>query len=379
MKYLFIVQGEGRGHMTQAISLRNRLIQNGHEVPSVIVGKSMRREIPSFFYEKIKATIHKVNSPNFVTDKKNIKIRITKTIFYNLFFIRRYIQSIRKINKIVKSEKPDVIVNFYDLLGGIFYLFYNPSIPYHCIGHQYLIFHPEFPFPKGQNTDKFLLKLNTRITSFRADKLLALSFRKLSDIPKKKIYVVPPLLRRSVLQLEPSNKGYIHGYMLNQGYADEITKWHETNQETELHFFWDKKDAQEETVVRRNLVFHKINDRKFLDYMKNCEGYASTAGFESICEAMYLGKPILMVPTSGHYEQKCNALDAYNSGAGIISNDFDLTTFKEYIPVHKTNHTEFRNWVNSSDQIFLSHLSQERDTISLEPYLEKLHYFSAHS
>lgn len=31
------------------------------------------------------------------------------------------------------------------------------------------------------------------------------------------------------------------------------------------------------------------------------------AGFESVCEAMYLGKPLLMVPA--HIEQDCNISD----------------------------------------------------------------------
>lgn len=51
--------------------------------------------------------------------------------------------------------------------------------------------------------------------------------------------------------------------------------------------------------------------------MAGCKAYASTAGFESICEAMYLGKPVLMVPA--HIEQDCNAYDAMKAGAGIIS------------------------------------------------------------
>ena len=33
MKFLFIVQGEGRGHLTQAITLEEILRRNGHEVP----------------------------------------------------------------------------------------------------------------------------------------------------------------------------------------------------------------------------------------------------------------------------------------------------------------------------------------------------------
>lgn len=373
MKYLFIVQGEGRGHMTQAISLRNKLIVNGHQVPAVIIGKSIRREIPSFFFEKINCKVISVDSPNFVVGKKNKKIKIFKTILFNIYHIRRYLKSIREINKIVKNEKPDVIINFYDLLGGLFYLLYNPSIPYTCVGHQYLVFHPHFQFPKGHRIDRFLLKLNTKITSMRADKLLALSFRKMADVPSDKLYVVPPLLRKRVLELNPRKEGYIHGYMLNQGYAEEIINWHKKNPDIETHFFWDKQDAPEETVIHRNLVFHKINDSKFLDYMKDCSGYASTAGFESICEAMYLGKPVMMIPNAGHYEQKCNALDASLSGAGIESNEFDLTKLLNYIPKHQTDPTVFRNWVHSADQLFLSYLTSFN---TFEINKDQLFYFN---
>lgn len=369
MKYLFIIQGEGRGHMTQAISLRNKLVGSGHEIPAVIVGKSIRREIPSFFYDKINTNVIPVDSPNFVVDRKNKKICIIKSIIYNLFYFRKYLKSLNKIKKVVESEKSDIIINFYDLLGGLFYLFYNPSIPYYCIGHQYLIFHPDFIFPKGHKVDKFLLKLNTRITSFRADKLLALSFREMTNIPEKKLYIVPPLLRKSILQLKPKNEGFIHGYMLNQGYARNIIEWHKKNPNIETHFFWDKKDADEETFVHRNLTFHKINDIKFLDYMSRCAGYASTAGFESICEAMYFGKPIMMIPTAGHYEQKCNALDAFISGAGIFSDEFDITKLLEYIPKHKTDNAIFKKWVDSSYKIFLSHLIPSKN-YSLQLFVE---------
>ena len=40
MKFLFIVQGEGRGHLTQAITLEEMLLRNGHEVVEVLVGKT---------------------------------------------------------------------------------------------------------------------------------------------------------------------------------------------------------------------------------------------------------------------------------------------------------------------------------------------------
>ena len=92
--------------------------------------------------------------------------------------------------------------------------------------------------------------------------------------------------------------------------------------------------------------------------MKNCDAYCSTAGFESICEAMYLGKPIMMVPSYGHFEQTCNALDGSLAGAGIASETFNLTSLKEYMPHHKDIGVEFRKWADSSKERFLTLLTK---------------------
>lgn len=56
MKFLFIVQGEGRGHLTQAITLEEILLRNGHEVVEVLVGKSSSRRLPGFFNRSIQCT-----------------------------------------------------------------------------------------------------------------------------------------------------------------------------------------------------------------------------------------------------------------------------------------------------------------------------------
>jgi UDP:flavonoid glycosyltransferase YjiC (YdhE family) len=55
MKILFLVQGEGRGHLTQAISMGQILTREGHEISGVLVGNSVGRTIPSFFKEQIHA------------------------------------------------------------------------------------------------------------------------------------------------------------------------------------------------------------------------------------------------------------------------------------------------------------------------------------
>lgn len=48
MKVLFIIQGEGRGHLTQAMTMERLLMSHGHEVVGMLVGKSESRKLPAF-------------------------------------------------------------------------------------------------------------------------------------------------------------------------------------------------------------------------------------------------------------------------------------------------------------------------------------------
>lgn len=343
--------------MTQAISLHHILVRNGHEVVEVLVGKSPRREIPSFFYEKIGCPIQSYESPNFVMSKDNKSLLLFRSIFYNLKKAGSFTRSMKFISNRIKETRAEAVINFYELLAGFSNLIYKPRVPVYCIGHQYLLLHPGFVFPKGKFLDKFLLNLNTRLTSFRATKFLALSFVEMSNLPEKKIHVVPPLLRKEVLEARTTDKGFILGYMLNPGYAGEIIEWHKQHPDKVLHFFWDKKDAPEDMEVHANLYFHKINDVKFLNLMKECSAFSSTAGFESVCEAFYLQKPLMMVPTGNHYEQNCNAFDANRAGAGVFAFQFNLDLLLELMPLYRKSDM-FPRWVRQAEQKFLTILTE---------------------
>ncbi|NJM93264.1 MAG: hypothetical protein HC842_00150 [Cytophagales bacterium] len=147
------------------------------------------------------------------------------------------------------------------------------------------------------------------------------------------------------------------GYVLNEGYAQEVMDWHRQHPEVEVHCFWDKREADEVYEPWPGLSFHRLNDKKFADMMERCRAYVSTAGFESICEALYLDKPVMMIPVAGHYEQACNALDAKLVNAGIAADSFDLSLLMDYIPRHQSKAPEFRAWVAQGPDIFRRELS----------------------
>lgn len=358
MKYMFIVQGDGRGHMTQAIALSEMLRRNGHEVVEVLVGKSKTREIPDFFYDRIGAKCRVYDTPSFVFKKNQKYIHPLKTLIYNIHpkRLRKYKKSIEMISRRIKKNAPDVVVNFYEILAGLSHLRFSINVPFINVAHQFLIKHPDYPHAKDDGQGMMLFRLHTLLCGIGAIKTLALSFYPLKDFVPDRIAVVPPLLRREVLELTPTDGDYILGYMLNQGFEEEVKAWHKDNSETELNFFWDKKDAASETVLRKGLTMHRLNDEKFLQYMANCKGYVTTAGFESVCEAMYLGKPVMMIPV--HVEQEVNAADAESSGAGIIGSSFNIGMLLKYLESHKKeNNDEFREWVNRGEELFLKHLT----------------------
>ncbi|MGK7396706.1 MAG: glycosyltransferase family protein [Candidatus Cyclobacteriaceae bacterium M3_2C_046] len=361
LRFLFIVQGEGRGHMTQAITLFEMLEKAGHKIVAVIIGSSKRREIPGFVRQRITCPIERIQSPNFVTDQNNKSVRIFPTIIHNLKNTVTYLKSLKLIHQEVKTHQPDRIINFYDLLGGIYALLYSRSIPFIGIGHQYLADHPSFEFAPGKPLDKYLFKINNKLTSFRAVKKLALSFSHYQPDRYKDLVVTPPLLRQEVFELESEQGDYLLGYMVNDGYSQEIMQWHQKHQDVKIHCFWDKKDMPRHYHFHKNLVFHQLDDKKFLEFMRNCKGLISTAGFESVCEAMYLGKPVLMIPVQGQYEQACNAIDAKKAQAGIDDQYFNITRFLEYIPRHESQNgnADFRAWLTKYNKTIL----QELETI----------------
>lgn len=352
MKAMFIVQGEGRGHMTQALAMEQLLKKAGHEVTAIVIGTCNRREIPGYFKEQTEATLYTVASPNFYFDKQSKSINLWKTGVFNLLAIPRFVKELKQIHRIYLAEGPEVIINFYDLLGGFYFALFNPEAKRISIAHQYLALHKQFSFAKGHGIQKWFFQLTNWATSMNSHSRIALSFSDYSEATKG-LTVAPPLLRSELFDLTPTMGNYLLAYVVNKGYAEEIMQWHSRNKKVKIHCFWDNKTEKDEWSPWQGLTFHHINDQKFLQMMAGCMGYISTAGFESICEAMYLGKPVLMVPVANQYEQACNALDATKAGAGIWFRHFDLGRFLRFISTRKHQTSDFKAWTRLYESIIL--------------------------
>ena len=344
MKVVFFVQGEGRGHLTQALSLNSYLRTAGHELVGVFIGVNPQRQIPNFFTTKIQAPLIPLASPNFIKDRAETGVDYFKTFFYNSKNLNNYRRQLKVIKAQLANWQPDLIVNFYEPLCGLYNLFYENPSPCVSIAHQYLNLTPHYVFPKNKKLAIKTYKFYTQLTAYGSRVMLALSFKNYP--PQKQIFVVPPLLRPEIINQKPESQDFLLTYILNAGWAKEIKAWGLKNPDQEIHCFWDKKDAPEE-LVENNINFKKISDIKFIEDLKNCAGYLTSAGFESICEALYFNKPFLAVPMRNHLEQSCNALEIEKLNLGITSNHFDTDELRDYAKTFKVDNHEFKTWVES--------------------------------
>jgi len=367
LRCLFIVQGEGRGHLTQALSLRRMLVDAGHRVAEVVVGKSCARAVPSFFPESFDAPVQFVDSPSFVPDGDDRSVRLWKTCIHEMGRTPSFLDSLSTIDAAVERHDPDVIVNFFEPLSGIYALRYRPTPPIVAVGHQYMFHHPAYEFPSGWPVQRWATKAFASVTAWGATRRLALSLYPAPDRRDDGLVVLPPLLRPALFR-QPTQRTapFFLVYILNSGYAEEVIRWHEQNPEVRLHCFWDRPRAAPVEHHDDTLTFHQLDDEKFLSLMARCRGFVSTAGFESIAEAMYLGKPVQVVPVEGHFEQVCNAFDTVRARAGIRSQQFNINRLQDFLSRHAADATRFRRWVRDARTRFVREIeaaAEQREVV----------------
>jgi len=336
--------------MTQAIASAQALHRQGHEVVSVFVGANQTRSIPAFFREAFAVPVEPIASPGFVfKNGRSVAPLVTaRRLFLDL---GTFGASLARLRRAIERTRPDVIVNFLEPLVGLLNLVHPHPIPVVSVGHQFLIDHPDFVKVRGFGSQIWGMRQYVRLTGARSTRV-ALSFYPAAAIPERRIVVCPPLLRRELFGLRQDVKEpFLLVYLLNQAYADDIMRWHQAHPEVEIRCFCEKPAVEPVWQYDAKLSFHRLDGVKFLAMMERCQGVACTAGFESLNEAAWLGKPLLVVPVENHVEQHLNAVDAEKAGLAIAARHFDLTPL-----LHSTgprNLPAYRAWVGRASEVFL--------------------------
>jgi len=349
-KCVFIVQGEGQGHMSQSIALKEYLNEAGHEVQAVYVGKTKAGTLPEYFENCFRDKVKTFHSPYFLSTPNRKGIYVGRTLLFNLLRSFLYLRESRRIRSKINSLNPDVVFNFYDVVGALALRKVKPGIKRIGIGHHFFL-HLHGYFGKvGAGWDRILLGWHTRIIMNSCDRVLALSFSEHAG--NSLITVVPPLIRREYREInrQPGKRYLV--YLLKEGYIYDLIRLARNDPEFHVDVF---ARIIPDVEVPSGITMHQAGGNKFRDLMAICKGLITTAGFDAVAEAAYHGIPLAVIPVRNHFEQKCNSIDMERNGIGIGISHIEpgiLDRLKRF------DNKEFRIWVNRSGDLILNSMTE---------------------
>ncbi len=197
---MLFVQGEGRGHLTQAITVYHMLKRLNYNIPKVAVGIPRNREVPQYAKDIFGDSLFTYQTFEIIY-KHGRKVDKLGTYFRNVVRIPGYIRSRYIIRKNVRKFRPAYILNFFEPLAALSVV--DLSYPTHriSVSHQNLyMFSREFPL-EGHFIDAFVTRFLTQLANVRTDHMMVLSLYPI-DSPSKRFTICPPLLRDEIYSTE---------------------------------------------------------------------------------------------------------------------------------------------------------------------------------
>jgi UDP-N-acetylglucosamine:LPS N-acetylglucosamine transferase len=285
MKIALSCNGEGFGHASRLMNFI-ALLEKDHEL--VIFSPDSTREF--FLSKKVKHPIVSIPHQRLFKDKD--RILYWKTFWENVKDFFTLPKVLQRIKGIFQHLQIDAVISDFEP--------YLPraakqmGIPTLQINHPGIVLKSRSIWP-----DALLTKQVARLMMGPYDELIYCSFYR-GDIG--------PLIRQEIKSAPRQDSGRLTVY-LKPGYKESVVRILD-----ELGLVYD--------------VFPDPN-KNYAQHLASCTAVITSAGHQSICEAIYLGKPIFVIPQRGQYEQRLNAQMLRKSGRGEYST---LRALKKRLP-----------------------------------------------
>lgn len=302
MKILYAIQGTGNGHISRAREIVPLLQQYG-EVDLLISGTQAEVSLA----QPLK---YKFHGFSFVFGTKG------GVDNWATFKIMNLPQLWRDMHSLPLSQYDLVINDFEPVSAWACRLQKIPSV---SLSHQCSFVSPNTPRPAKWNYAEWIFKYYSPTTYH-----IGFHFERYAD------FIHTPVIRSEIRNLETSNLGHYSVYL--PAYDDKILFKHLSRAKD---VEWQIFSKRQKTPYREgNVQILPVNNEEFNKSLASCTGLLTGGGFEGPAEALFLQKKVLMIPMTGQYEQRCNALSASRLGVPVVNEIDD----------HFDN--SIKNWIN---------------------------------
>jgi len=301
VRIVYGVQSTGLGHLSRLLGPKPLFDRDGHELLVIVSGYN---EPPAYFFDALRGV--RFEQFRGLSTIENGAGGVAKAATMKAFarHIPGLLESFHRAHGMIARFAPDLIVSDFEPITGS--PFVAPGTFKVGIGNEATLSHAAAFDPPKARIDHFNVNLVRKLFTSGVDVLLGCHFYPLDEA------CLPPILRPSVLSADIENRGHVVVYHACQGLLEPILGYARRHPHTSIILYGSPPPSN---GVPEN-VQYAADPTRFVEDLATCEAYVGTAGFQSICEAFYLGKRIVVQPIAGHYEQLWNAAQLERHGMG---------------------------------------------------------------
>jgi uncharacterized protein (TIGR00661 family) len=299
------MSGEGRGHATRARAVVE-MLRGRHQV--TLFASACAYELLARVYKQEDVRVVPIPGLTFAYSRPG-RVALLRTLAGAARFQWAVGKHVRAVMPELEKAKPDLIISdFEPIIPRAARL---AGMPFVSFDHQhYLVASDLSALPFGlRQRARMAAPFVSALYDWQRDTIVSSFYAPPLKRSHRGTTWIGTLIRPELVRLKPQRGSYLLAYMRRETSPHTLAALAACGREVRLYGLGERPR-------QGSLRFFAIDERRFLDDLGGCAAVVSTAGNQLVGEALYLRKPLLVLPEALNFEQAVNAYFLEQSGAG---------------------------------------------------------------
>jgi len=321
-KIFYSLAGEGRGHATRVRAMVAEL-QHSHSI--TIFAPAAAHDLLKDSFAESPVSVRRIRGLMF--HYSHHRLNYIKTIVRAAKYLARLPGLIKEMQKQIDQEQPDLVIT--DFEPALPWAAKRCGVPFISLDHQhFLVVNDLTGLPAVLRIKANLMApiVNAYYSGQAKTIVSSFYFPPLKPKYQNAVVQIGTLLRPEILAAKPEKHGHLLVYLRRFGRENVLAALKQLSIPVKIYGLGEQPPED-------NLIYCKVDETNFLHDLATCEALISNAGNQLMGEAMYLGKPVLVMPETKNFEQYINAHYLKNSGGGdwMEEHEFDINTLRSFV------------------------------------------------